>query len=104
MKYYFIAATKDFLFHEEPLEEVLRERASNYLAQKRLNDFWIMTNPTFINKYSEEFRKFLPNGLDSVVSIVSTDRDFIYWLKLRYQNVVSGHFNAPTNTIVSPLV
>lgn len=103
MKYYFIVATKDFLFCEEPLEEVLRERASYYLSQKKLNDFWIMTNPDFIKKYSEEFKKFLPSSLESAVFVVSTDADFIYWLKLRYQNVVSGHFNAPTHNILSPL-
>lgn len=103
MKYYFIVATKDFLFCEEPVEEVLRERASYYLSQQKVNDFWILPNPKFVNQYSDEFKKFLPSNSESAISVVSTDRDFIYWLKLRYQNVVSGHFNAPTNTIFSPL-
>lgn len=103
MKYYFIAASKDFLFCEEPLEEVLRERANYYSSQQKTNDFWILTNPDFINKYSKEFSNFLPSSSDSIISVVSTDQDFIYWLKLRYQNVVSGHFNAPTHMILSPL-
>jgi hypothetical protein len=103
MKYYFIVATKDFLFREEPLEEVLRERASYYQSQQKSNDFWIVPNPEFINNYSEEFKKFLQPSSESIVSVVSTDKDFIYWLKLRYQNVASGHFNAPTHNILSPL-
>ena len=37
------------------------------------------------------------------MAIVSTDKSFIVWLKLRCQNVVLGEFNGPSFSIKSPL-
>ena len=42
MKYYFILATKEFLFEIEPVEEVLRERAHYYSSRNKQVDFWIL--------------------------------------------------------------
>lgn len=104
MKYYFILATKEFLFEIEPVEEVLRERAHYYSSRNKQVDFWILPSPGFLNAYSNELKELTKNNSnENLVAIVSTDPDFIYWLKLRYQNVLSGSFNAPTIKILQPL-
>ena len=104
MKYYFILATKEFLFEIEPVEEVLRERAHYYTSRSKQVDFWILPSPEFVNIYANELKEFTKsNSNENLVAIVSTDVDFIYWLKLRYQNVLSGSFNAPTTKINQPL-
>jgi len=103
MKYYFILASENFFLNDEPFEEVLRERSHYCFTENKPNDFWIISNPEFAKNYSREVSKFIENSSQSVMSIVSTNLDFIYWLKLRYQNVVIGEFNGPTNSILSPL-
>lgn len=104
MKYYFILATKEFLFEIEPVEEVLRERAHYYSSRNKQVDFWILPSPEFLNAYASELKELTKNNSnENLVAIVSTDVDFIYWLKLRYQNVISGNFNAPTSKVLQPL-
>ena len=104
MKYHFILATKEFLFDLEPVEEVLRERAHYYSARNKQVDFWLLASPQFLDPYLSDVKKFLNNNSkENLVAVVSTDSDFIYWLKLRYQNVISGNFNAPSSTISKPL-
>jgi len=101
--YYFALASNDFLFFDEPVEEILRERYQYY---KRINlplDFWLIRSPKFLQT-SEMLN--LRNKLDSSKSysaIVSTDEIFIRWLKLRLLNVATGKFLGPTSTIPSPL-
>lgn len=101
--YYFVLASNDFLFFEEPIEEILRERYQYY---KRINlplDFWLIRSPKFLQTLEmEELR----NKLDpskSYSAIVSTDEIFIRWLKLRLLNVATGKFSGPTPVIPSPL-
>lgn len=104
MKYHFILATKEFLFEIEPVEEVLRERAHYYTSRNKQVDFWILPSPEFLNSYWNEVSQLTKNNSrENLVAIISTDADFIYWLKLRYQNVISGSFNAPTTKIFKPL-
>lgn len=104
MKYYFILATKEFVFEIEPVEEVLRERAHYYSSRNKQVDFWILPSPAFLNTYASELKELTKNNSnENLVAIVSTDVDFIYWLKLRYQNVISGNFNAPTSKVLQPL-
>ena len=104
MKYYFIIATKEFLFEVEPVEEVLRERAHYYSSKNKQVDFWILPSPEFLNSYANELKELTKNNTkENLVAVVSTDVDFIYWLKLRYQNVISGSFNSPTAKINNPL-
>jgi hypothetical protein len=104
MKYYFILATKEFLFEIEPVEEVLRERAHYYSSRNKQVDFWILPSPEFLNAYANELKELTKNNSnENLIAIVSTDVDFIYWLKLSYQNVISGNFNAPTTKVLQPL-
>ena len=104
MKYYFILATKEFLFEIEPVEEVLRERAHYYSSRNKQVDFWLLPSPQFLTPYLNQIKKLINNiEPENLVAVVSTDADFTYWLKLRYQNVISGHFNAPSEKILEPL-
>ena len=101
--YYFALASNDFLFFEEPIEEILRERYQYY---KRINlplDFWLIRSPKFLQTLEmEELRNKL-DPLKSYSAIVSTDEIFIRWLKLRLLNVATGKFSGPTSEIPSPL-
>lgn len=104
MKYHFILATKEFLFEVEAVEEVLRERAHYYTTRNKQVDFWLLPSPQFLTPYVTQIKKLTNNiSFENLVAIVSTDADFIYWLKLRYQNVISGHFNSPSEKIPQPL-
>jgi Protein of unknown function (DUF2488) len=101
VKYYFVIASKEFLVKEEPIEEVLRERVYYYKQKKKRIDFWLLPNPEFLdtNAYINLSAKFPKNCL----AIISTNKIFITWLKLRLQNVFIGKFVAPTEEIKNPL-
>lgn len=100
-KYYFILASEEFLMTEEPMEEVLRERIQYYHRTKKRIDFWLLPTPEFLqsNEYLNLISKFPKNSL----AIVSTNKIFITWLKLRLQNVFIGEFFGPTKQIQNPL-
>nr|YP_010478532.1 hypothetical protein Ycf54 [Chlorobotrys sp.]UVI60837.1 hypothetical protein Ycf54 [Chlorobotrys sp.] len=104
MKYHFILATKEFLLELEAVEEVLRERAHYYTTHKKQVDFWLLPSPQFLTPYFNHIKKLTNNvNQENLVAVISTDADFINWLKLRYQNVISGHFNSPSEKIPQPL-
>jgi hypothetical protein len=104
MKYHFIVATKEFLFEVEPVEEVLRERSHYYSTHNKQVDFWVLPSPQFLKPYLPRIKNIIKNvSTDDLVAVVSTDADFIYWLKLRYQNVLSGSYNGPSEKIPQPL-
>nr|WCH57041.1 hypothetical protein [Hypnea musciformis] len=90
--YYFAIASKKFLAEEEPVEEILRERTNYYLNNKKSIDFWFIDNPSFI--YKPEF-KDLKNKINSTpAAIISLDKDFIEWIKLRISFVLTGEFKS----------
>jgi len=47
-KYFFVAASENFLTVEEPIEEILKERMRNYKENDKEIDFWILKNPSFL--------------------------------------------------------
>ena len=101
IKYYFIAASNTFLLFNEPVEEILRERVQHYNRVKKPIDFWLVKSPKFVeSNQMNSLRAQLPYRH---VAIISTNRTFITWLKLRFQNVAIGSFDAPTREISSPL-
>ena len=97
---YLIMSQKDLL-QNQVIEEILRERANLYALRKKSNDFWIVISPTFI--YSPEilstikksnfyYQKkefistttfFKNKNFDFFASLISTDKEFINWFKLR---------------------
>lgn len=99
--YYYIVASQKFLLEEEPLEEVLQERVRNYQEQNKEIDFWLVKQPAFLQ--APELAQVKAKAPASSVAIISTNPQFITWLKLRLEFVLTGEFVAPSNTIPEPL-
>lgn len=99
--YYYVLASQRFLLEEEPLEEVLRERTRDYQDKKKEIDFWLIKQPAFLE--SPEFAEIKAECPQPSVAIISTNSQFITWLKLRLEYVITGEFQAPSATILDPL-
>nr|YP_010951448.1 Ycf54 [Laurencia catarinensis]WMP12387.1 Ycf54 [Laurencia catarinensis] len=90
--YYFAIASKDFFLYQEPIEEILRERTKYYRDINKELDFWFTLKPDFISLLDNKTSYFsIP---DSLAAIVSLDKDFIQWLKLRVGFVYVGSFQS----------
>ena len=100
-KYYYVIGSKQFLLTEEPLEEVLRERLQHYYRTNKGIDFWLLPSPEFLN--CDDMVEIKKNCPKSCLAIVSTNKVFITWLKLRLNNVISGEIKFPKPGLVSPL-
>ena len=99
--YDFIAASQKFLIEEEPLEEILKERRRNYKENNKEIDFWLLIRPLFL-KYSE--LNALYNKIPKPqAAVISTDKKFITFLKLRCEFVAYGDLELPNDEIADPL-
>ena len=96
LNYYYIVMSQRDMLENQVLEEILRERANYYLSKKRDLDFWILINPTFLNddffikkiiktQFFKQHKEEINDNLNSkfFCSLVSFDKDFIKWIKLR---------------------
>lgn len=99
--YYFVAASQKFLLEEEPLEEVIRERTRNYQEREKEIDFWVVKQPAFLD--APEMAEAKAKCPQPSAAVISTDRQFITWLKLRLEYVLTGEFEAPSESIPDPL-
>ena len=90
--FHFVAASERFLTEEEPLEEVLRERQRNYQETNKAIDFWLVSQPAFLQ--SAELASLAQQIPQPAAAVVSTDPTFITFLKLRLEFVVTGRFEA----------
>lgn len=99
--YYYVLASQRFLIEEEPLEEVLRERTRDYKEKGKEMDFWLVKNPGFLE--APEMAEIKAKCPQPAVAIISTNSDFIIWLKLRLEYVIKGEFQAPSETISDPI-
>ena len=99
--YYFIAASKKFLTEEEPLEEILKERRRNYKENNKDIDFWLLIKPLFL-KYSQ-FKELYKKVPKPQAAVISTDKKFIIFLKLRCEFVAYGEIECPNSEISDPL-
>lgn len=99
--YHYILASQKFLLKEEPFEEVLRERTNDYKAKNKEIDFWLVKEPAFLE--TPEMTKLKAKCPQPSVAVISTDAQFITWLKLRLEYVEKGKFEAPSDTIPEPL-
>lgn len=90
--YYFAIASKDFFLYQEPIEEILRERTQYYRSLNKELDFWFTLKPDFISLL--DHKTYSVNIPDSLAAIVSLDKDFIQWLKLRVGFVYVGSFQS----------
>ncbi|MEM7553564.1 MAG: MgPME-cyclase complex family protein [Cyanobacteria bacterium P01_A01_bin.84] len=99
--YYYVLASEKFLIEEEPLEEVFKERTRYYHEQEKAIDFWLIKQPAFLEApQMAEIRDKCPQP---AVAIISTNSQFITWLKLRLEYVMTGEFEAPSEEIPDAL-
>ncbi|MDJ0554765.1 MAG: DUF2488 family protein [Microcoleaceae cyanobacterium MO_207.B10] len=99
--YHYVLASKKFLLEEEPLEEVLRERTRDYHEKEKEIDFWLVSQPAFLE--APELADVKAKCPQPAAAIISTNSSLITWLKLRLEFVITGEFIAPSDTIPEPL-
>ena len=100
-KYFFVAASEKFLTVEEPLEEILKERRRNYKENNKEIDFWLLKNPSFLQTTQfDDLRAMIPSP---PAVVLSTDKKFITFLKLRLEFVAYGEFECPSPEIQDAL-
>lgn len=99
--YYYVAASQRFLLEEEPFDEVLQERHRHYKSQEKEIDFWLIKQPAFLE--APELAEIKAKCPQPSAAVVSTDKTFITWLKLRLEYVAIGEFEAPTESIPEAL-
>jgi hypothetical protein len=99
--YYYAAASQRFLLEEEPFEEVIKERQRHYQAQEKEADFWLIKQPAFLD--SPALAAVKAQIPQPSVAVVSTDKLFITWLKLRLEYVATGEFETPLAGVSEPL-
>ena len=102
-RYYFFIASKDFLFFQEPIEEILRERIKHYLSINKNIDFCLTTDLNFLEATSLQHIK--DNLVKPSAAIVSLNPKFIDWLKLRVHYGITGSFSSSSfqeqNTVLA---
>ena len=91
-RYYFLIASKDFLFFQEPIEEILRERMSHYFSINKNIDFCLTTDLNFLEASS--LKPIKNNLVKPSAAIVSLNPKFINWLKLRIHYGITGSFTS----------
>nr|YP_009541942.1 hypothetical protein [Neogoniolithon spectabile]AYR06151.1 hypothetical protein [Neogoniolithon spectabile] len=91
VRYYFLIATQSFLFEQEPIEEILRERVRHYQLLNKELDFSLTTNIDFLNQLDQQHIK--NSFVSPAVAVISVNPRFINWLKLRMQYVLTGSFS-----------
>lgn len=91
-EHYYLLMHQQDLFENEVLEEIMRERTNSYNLQKKKNNFWILTTPTFIRnaQFEEKLKKtnFYKTKVSNInnnfySAIISPNKEFIVWLSLR---------------------
>lgn len=92
--YYFAVASQKFLFEEEPLEEILRERIYHYKSINKPIDFWLIKNSSFVN--FADLNNITKMIQQPVAAILSYDLNFINWIKLRLGFVLIGEYSSPS--------
>ena len=98
--YFFVAASEKFLTVEEPIEEILKERMRNYKENNKEIDFWLLKNPSFLQ--TAQFVDLKAKIPPPPAAILSTDKKFITFLKLRLEFVAVGEFEFPNAEITDP--
>ena len=98
--YFFVAASEKFLTVEEPIEEILKERMRNYEENNKEIDFWLLKNPSFLQ--TTQFVDLTEKIPSPSAAVLSTDKKFITFLKLRLEFVAVGEFEFPHAEITDP--
>lgn len=105
MKYYYLVMTQQDFLKNQVIEEILRERINYYVSKKQPLDFWVILSPSFLfsssllekisqsNFYTQkkEFIEF--NNFPYFATLISTNPDYLGWLKLRlgyFENIIEN--------------
>jgi hypothetical protein len=99
--YYYVLASQRFLTEEEPIDEVLKERTRYYQEQEKEIDFWLVSQPAFLA--APEMAEIKAACPQPASAVISTNPQFITWLRLRLEFVITGEFQAPSESIPQPL-
>ena len=105
--YYYIVMDQMQMFLNQPIEEVLREKTNHYFESKKEIDFWILVNPKFLNSsfFKNQIEKYLNvkkieqlnSSSPSIAVLISRDKKFIDWIKLRIGNFGNIYMENTTN-------
>ncbi len=98
--YYYVLASQKFLTEDEPIDEIFKERTRNYQENEKEIDFWLVKQPAFLE--APEMAAIKAQCPQPAAAIVSTNKQFITWLKLRLEYVITGGFQV-SETIPQPL-
>lgn len=89
--YYFALASQKFLFEEEPLEEILRERINHYKSINKPIDFWMVKNSSIVD--FPDLIGVKKTMHQPIAAIISYNLNFINWIKLRLGFVLIGKYH-----------
>jgi hypothetical protein len=120
--YHYIVMSQKDLLQNQVIEEILREKASYYNSRKKNPDYWIVISPFFLKEqnlfakiketkfYYQQKEKICSSTfsqstpLEFYAALVSTDEEFMKWVKLRlgyFENIDQMTKNNHNATYVS---
>lgn len=90
-KYYFVVANAKFMLDEEEhFKELLFERLRLYGERNKEQDFWLVVEPKFLDKFPNITKRLKRPA----VALVSTNGPWITFMKLRLDRVLSESYEA----------
>ncbi|XP_058110804.1 uncharacterized protein LOC131253697 [Magnolia sinica] len=90
-KYYFVVANAKFMLDEEEhFQELLFERLRNYSERNKEQDFWLVVEPKFLDKFPNITKRLKRPA----VALVSTNGTWITFMKLRLDRVLADNYEA----------
>ncbi|KAM0953844.1 putative ycf54 protein [Dioscorea sansibarensis] len=91
MKYYFLVANAKFMLDEEEhFKELLFERLRLFGERDKEQDFWLVIEPKFLDKFPDITKRLKRPA----VALVSTNGRWITFMKLRLDRVLPNNFDA----------
>ncbi|KAI5068925.1 hypothetical protein GOP47_0015226 [Adiantum capillus-veneris] len=94
-KYHFLVANAKFMLDEEEhFQELMRERLRLFGERNKEQDFWLVIEPQFLEKFPDITKRLKRPA----VALVSTDELWITFMKLRLDRVLRGEIEAESVT------
>jgi len=89
--YYFLVANAKFMLDEEEhFQEQLAEKLRNYGERDKERDFWLVIEPKFLDRFPNITKRLKRPA----AALVSTDGNWITFMKLRLDRVLQDQFDA----------
>ena len=108
-KYFYIAMSQQDLLKNQVIEEIVRERNNYFINRENPSNFWIIMSPFFLetneilnkvkktNFFKIKQKEILYQNKFYTGVILSTNVEYINWLKLRlgyFENFNNPEFNS----------